>query len=77
MQILSFQLMPLLLQGKFEDMFLGLVFKDINSPFVKCRKALGHIFFLKDQVSPLTIYSQHQQTPGEGQVFQSKFPKGQ
>lgn len=60
MQILSFQLMPLLLQGKFKDMFLGLIFKDIHSPFVKCIKALGHIFLLKDQVSPLDTYGLHQ-----------------
>lgn len=75
MQILSFQLMPLLLQGKFKDMFWGLVFKGVHSPFVKCRKALGPIFFLKDQESPLDIYCLPQQTPGEGHVLQSKLPK--
>lgn len=53
MQILSFQLMPLLLQGKFKGMFLGLVFKKVHSLFVKYRKAQGHIFFLKEPREPI------------------------
>lgn len=74
MQILSFQLMPLLLQGKFKDMFLGQFFNDVHSPYMKCRK--GHISLLKDQLSPLDIYNLHQQTAGEGHVLHTKIPKG-
>lgn len=37
--------------------FLGLIFKDIHSPFVKCRKTLVHIFLLEDELNPLGISS--------------------
>lgn len=47
-----------MLQGKFNGVFfLRLIFEDINSLFVRCRKAIVHIFLLEDELNILGIYS--------------------